>query len=216
LPNTSAAQSVTSGSPNPVTYFSVDGSPVTPRRTVIAETNCNQCHTSLQAHGANRNNPEYCVMCHNPSNTDVSERPAGSTPQTINFAVFIHRIHDGPAVQADGGQPFIVYGYMGSVNNFSSVLYPGMSPSGEAPYLQNCSLCHVNGSEQVLPVGLNAVVDPQGWINPEQPTSSACSGCHTSKSEASHFLANTDSLGESCTVCHSAGAAYAVDAVHIQ
>jgi OmcA/MtrC family decaheme c-type cytochrome len=215
LANTSAAQSVTTGTPNPVTYFPVDGSPVSPRRTVIAETNCNQCHTSLQAHGANRNNPEYCVMCHNPSNTDVSERPAGSTPQTINFAVMIHRIHDGPAVVADGGQPYIVDGYKGSVNNFSGVLYPGMSPAGDAPYLQNCSLCHVNGSEQTLPVGLNAVVDPQGWINPAQATASACSGCHASKAEASHFLANTDSLGESCTVCHSAGAAFAVDASHI-
>jgi hypothetical protein len=90
-----------------------------------------------------------------------------------------------------------------------------MSPAGDAPYLQNCSLCHVNGSEQTLPVGLNAVVDPQGWINPAQATASACSGCHASKAEASHFLANTDSLGESCTVCHSAGAAFAVDASHI-
>ena len=47
-----------------------------------------------------------------------------------------------------------------------------------------------------------------------QPISSACSGCHVSKAEASHFLANTDSLGESCTVCHAAGAQFAVDAVH--
>ena len=32
---------------------------------------------------------------------------------------------------------------------------------------QNCSLCHTNGSEQNLPIGLNPVVDPQGWINPD-------------------------------------------------
>jgi OmcA/MtrC family decaheme c-type cytochrome len=207
---------VESGSPNQISYFSVDGSPVTPRRTVVAQANCNQCHVNLSQHGARRNVPEYCVMCHNPSDTDFAERPAGSTPQTINMAVMVHRIHDGVNVVPAGGQPYIIDGYKGSVNNFSGVLYPAMSPSGDAPYLQNCAMCHVNGSEQVLPVGLNQVVDPQGWINPVQATASACSGCHVSKAEASHFLANTDSLGESCTVCHAAGAAYAVDAVHTQ
>jgi OmcA/MtrC family decaheme c-type cytochrome len=216
LPGTNAAQSVESGSPNQISYFSVDGSPVTPRRTVVAQANCNQCHVNLSQHGARRNVPEYCVMCHNPSDTDFAERPAGSTPQTINMAVMVHRIHDGVNVVPAGGQPYIIDGYKGSVNNFSGVLYPAMSPSGDAPYLQNCAMCHVNGSEQVLPVGLNQVVDPQGWINPVQATASACSGCHVSKAEASHFLANTDSLGESCTVCHAAGAAYAVDAVHTQ
>jgi hypothetical protein len=45
---------------------------------------------------------------------------------------------------------------------------------------------------------LNQGVDPQGWINPVSPISS--------KPEAAHFLANTDSLGESCAVCHAAGA----------
>ncbi len=69
--------------------------------------------------------------------------------------------------------------------------------------------------------GLNQVTDPQGWINPVQPISSACSGCHVSKAEASHFLANggssaTDSLGEACSVCHAAGAQFAVDMMHTQ
>ncbi len=91
-----------------------------------------------------------------------------------------------------------------------------MSPTGSTSYTQNCSMCHVNGSEQVLPTGLNAVVDPQGWINPVQPVASACSGCHVSRPEAAHFLANTTSLGESCTVCHTAGAAFGVDSVHTQ
>jgi hypothetical protein len=109
-----------------------------------------------------------------------------------------------------------VVGHGGSINDFSGVLYPAMSPTGSATYLQNCSMCHVNSSEQNLPVGLNPVQDPQGWINPVQPTSAACGGCHTSKSEASHFLANTTTLEESCTVCHTAGAAFAVDAVHTQ
>ncbi len=62
------------GRPNQVFYFSVDGSAVAPRRTVVAETNCNQCHVHLTLHGNRRNKPEYCVLCHNPSNTDASTR----------------------------------------------------------------------------------------------------------------------------------------------
>ncbi len=57
LPNTNAAQQIESGTPNQVFYFSVDGSAVQPRRTVVAETNCNQCHVNLTLHGNRRNNP---------------------------------------------------------------------------------------------------------------------------------------------------------------
>ncbi len=109
LPNTNAAQQVESGTPNPVVYFSVDGSAVAARRTVVGESNCNQCHVDLLLHGNRRNNPQYCVMCHNPSNTDASQRAAGSTPQTINFAVMVHRIHDGVNVVPAGGSPYIIH-----------------------------------------------------------------------------------------------------------
>ena len=224
LANTNSAQQVESGTRNQVFYFSVDGSAVAPRRTVVAETNCNACHVHLTLHGNRRNEPEYCVLCHNPSDTDAATRAMASVasdkalpPQTINFAVMVHRLHDGVNVVPAGGKPYIVVGHGGSHNDFSSVLYPAMSPAGDATYLQNCSICHVNSTEQNdLPLmgSLNQVVDPQGWINPVGPIASACSGCHVSKGEAAHFLANTDSLGESCTVCHSAGAQFAVDAVH--
>jgi OmcA/MtrC family decaheme c-type cytochrome len=217
LPKTNAAQEVSSGAPNQVSYFSVDGSAVQPRRTVVAETNCNQCHVNLTEHGNRRNNPEYCVLCHNPSNTDISKRPAGQTPQTINMAVMVHRIHNGVNAAADGPKnPFIV-----DTTDFSGVLYPAFGPNGSSNYMQNCSMCHVNDSESNLPLGLNQVMDPQGWINPVQSISSACSGCHVSKAEASHFAANggdpaTSALGEACTVCHASGAQFAVDAVHAQ
>jgi OmcA/MtrC family decaheme c-type cytochrome len=223
LAGTTSQQTVEYGAKNPVVHFSVDGSTVAPRRTVVALSNCNNCHVALSLHGTLRNNTEYCVMCHNPSNTDASTRAAATVPsdksqppQGINFNLLVHRIHDGVNVVPAGGKPYIVVGFGGSHNDFSDVLFPAMSPSGEATYLQNCSLCHVNGSEQNLPIGLNAVMDPQGWINPNQAVASACSGCHVSKPESAHFLANTNSLGESCTVCHAAGAQFAVDAVHTE
>jgi len=191
----------------------VNGSTVLPRRTVVVETNCNQCHVHLTLHGNRRNDPQYCFLCHNPSDADFSQRPAGQAAQTINMAVMVHRIHDGVNVVPAGREPYQVAGFGGSTHDFSGVLYPSMSPAGDATYLQNCSMCHVSGSEQTLPTGLNAVVDPQGWINPIQPVSSACSGCHVSKAESAHFLTNTSVLGESCAVCHASGAPFGVDAV---
>jgi OmcA/MtrC family decaheme c-type cytochrome len=222
LTGTNSAQQVESGTPNQVFYFSVDGSAVQLRRTVVAETNCNQCHVHLVLHGNRRNDPEYCVLCHNPSNTDASQRvnatvaaDKAAPPQSITFPLMVHRIHDGVNMLKDGGS-YTVVGFGGSSHDFSTVLYPAMSPAGSATYTQNCAMCHVNGSEANLPVGLNNVVNPQGWINPEGATATACSGCHVAKDTASHFLAMTTSLGESCTVCHQSGAAFDVDKVHAQ
>src|SRR5487761_896048 len=116
----------------------------------------------------------------------------------------VHRIHDGVNMLADGAN-YTIIGFGGRTNDFSHTLFPALSPQGDPTDLRNCSLCHVNSSEANLPVGLNNVVNPQGWINPEGATSTACSGCHVAKDAAAHFLAMTDSLGESCTVCHSSG-----------
>ena len=217
-------QSIEYGASNPVSYFSVDGSTVAPRRLVVALSNCNQCHVELSLHGTLRNNTLYCVMCHNPSNTDSSTRPSATVaaqqtlpPQGIDFNRLVHRIHFGPNAAADGAKnPYVVIGFGGSVNDFSKTLFPPLNPNGSTGDTENCSLCHTNGSEQILPLGLNPMVDPQGWINPVQAIAGACGGCHTSEPESSHFLSNTSTLGEACTVCHSSGAAYAVDQVHAQ
>jgi len=212
------------GAPNKVVYFSVDGSPVASRRAVVALANCNQCHVALSLHGTLRNNTEYCVMCHNPSNTDASTRATATNaadkaapPQGINFNLLVHRIHYGINMQA-ANRSYIVVGFGGSHNDFSSTLFPALSPTGAAADTENCSLCHINSTEQndLTFSGLNAVTDPQGPINPVQPFTSACTGCHVDLPSASHALANTTSLGESCAVCHASGAAYAVDQVHAQ
>jgi hypothetical protein len=105
---------------------------------------------------------------------------------------------------------------MGSHNDFSNTLFPAMTPTGTATDTEDCALCHVNGSEQNLTLALNPVVDPQGPLNPIQPISSACTGCHVTLPDAAHTLSNTDVLGESCVVCHAAGAAFAVSQVHAQ
>jgi OmcA/MtrC family decaheme c-type cytochrome len=223
LPGTTSQMSVTYGAVNKVMSFSVDGSALAPRRTVVATANCLQCHVEFTTiHGGLRNQTVYCVLCHNPSNTDASTRPTAVVaadkalpPQGINFNLLVHRIHTGANLPALG-RSYIVVGFGGSHNDFSGVLYPAMSPTGATGDTRNCSMCHTGGSEQNLPLGLNAVVDPQGPINPDQPIAAACTGCHADKPSASHALANTDSLGESCTVCHSSAGQFSVSSVHAQ
>lgn len=222
LPGTTKQTNVTYGAANKVMSFSVDGTAMQPRRTVVATTNCNQCHSSLSLHGGLRNQTEYCVMCHNPSNSDAAMRPNSVVaadralpPQGINFNLLVHRLHSGVNA-AEENRGLTVVGFGGSHNDFSEVRFPAMSPAAKAETLANCSLCHVNGSEQNLPAGKNQVTDPQGPIPVIQAIGSACTGCHVTPATASHVLANTTALGESCQTCHGSGTAFSVKQVHAQ
>jgi len=221
LPGTTTQVDVQYGGDNKVTYFSVDGSPVKPRRQITQIANCNQCHYDLTLHGSNRNDVEMCVLCHNPSNTDVAQRPSASDPaertkppQGINFNLLIHRIHTGENLK-DAGKNYTVIGRNGSVNDFTKIRFPALSPQGNPGDTRNCDKCHLNESQSTSG-GVNDVLDPQGFINPVKPNSSACIGCHVTAAASSHALANTTVIGESCTVCHSANAAFSVDKLHLQ
>ncbi|MCL6508177.1 MAG: OmcA/MtrC family decaheme c-type cytochrome [Bryobacteraceae bacterium] len=204
LPGTLKQQTVRDAGVNKVLYFSVDGTPVEPRRTVVALEKCNACHFSLSLHGDNRNQIEQCVLCHNPNETDRARRPADRMPpESVNFVTMIHRIHAGEEQVRD----FTIYGFGNVPHNYNEVRYPGD--------LRNCNACHVNNSQQVpLDARLLPVTDPRGWLNPVGPTTSACTGCHAPVYAASHALANTTQLGESCAACHKAGAEFSVDRVH--
>src|ERR1019366_6242187 len=135
------------GADNKVIYFSVDGSPVVPRRTVVDINKCNQCHVRLSLHGENRNQTQYCVFCHNPSNT------SGTTG--INFAVMVHSIHFGVNLAASGAT------YKIGTSDFTGIRYPAFSLTGQPHDTTNCQMCHVPGTEAVFPIGKNAVKNPQ-------------------------------------------------------
>jgi OmcA/MtrC family decaheme c-type cytochrome len=205
LAGTTKAQTIEYGMKNVVFNFSVDGSAVTPRRAVVSLAKCDGCHWNLQLHGENRNQIEQCVLCHNPIESDAVMRPANGSanpPESIDFALMIHRIHSGPSQTRD----FTIYGYGGSKNNFNDVLYPGD--------LTNCEQCHLAGT-YVMPIGATAMInDTRGFINPVHPTSGACLGCHATVDAASHALSNTTSLGEACSVCHGPNGDYSVAKVH--
>ena len=222
LQGTTTAQEVESGTKNQVVYFSVDGSPVQSRRNVVAKANCNQCHINLQGHGARRNDPEFCILCHNPSLTDASTRAQSKDPtvlaqppQALNFNFMVHRIHTGSNLAAKGAN-YVEISHNGRVVDFSQMLYAPFNGEGAPGDTQKCYMCHVNSSEQSLPDNANKVTNGQYYLNPTPPVSSACSGCHASKAEAAHFQSNLNSVGEACDVCHAAGAQYAVGAEHAQ
>ncbi len=210
LPGTVTAQTVRDVGFNQLFPFSVDGSPVTPHTLDNAQQDCNACHYRISAHGGIRENVQYCLLCHNPNATDAAVRPASAAPpQSIDFPVLIHRLHTGATAEA-GGQmtPFIVYGFNGSVNDFSGVLFPGD--------LRDCGKCHVNLTDfPPVPSTRIPVNNPRDFINPTPPTTAACTACHTPQDASAHAAVNTSpTLGESCGVCHGQGAAFAVDVVH--
>ncbi len=209
------------GAKNVVYYFSVDGSAVTPRRTVVSINNCNQCHVKLSLHGENRNQIEMCVLCHNPNDTDAALRSSAmvaadktAPAQGVNFAYMVHRIHTGVSLVSQGAT-YTIVGFGGSHNDFTGVLFPAMSPTGSAPYTQSCYLCHVNGSEAVFPIGLNPVTNPSALVSPVGATTSACTGCHATTADMAHALENTNAqFGETCNVCHIGTADFNVQKIH--
>ncbi len=190
---------------NDVIYFSVDGKPVEPRRTTVAlsvktpgapDRGCNACHAVLALHGGNRNNPEYCVFCHTP--TTVAPEDEGG--ESVNFALMVHKIHTGEELARD---------YTVGSHEYKHVRFPGDR--------RRCDWCHVGDSQQLpLSPNLLPVQDPKGLLNPVGATTSACTACHGEIYAASHALANTSQLGESCAACHKPGAEFSVDRVHAQ
>ena len=60
-------------------YFAIGDAKVTPRRQVVSQEKCNTCHNKLMLHGGNRQSVEYCVVCHNPGVTDISQRESRAT-----------------------------------------------------------------------------------------------------------------------------------------
>jgi OmcA/MtrC family decaheme c-type cytochrome len=174
-------------------YFSVDNSPVVPRRQVVSSEKCGACHQNLTfVHGGTRASTQECVLCHNPMLAD------STSGQSVNFATQIHSIHRGESL----ANPYVL-----GTTNYQEVRFPGD--------LRDCNTCHVNSSYQVENVGAVAIVaSPGGFIPQTAPISAACQGCHDDKATASHALANTTAIGESCATCHGQNAEFSLDKVH--
>jgi OmcA/MtrC family decaheme c-type cytochrome len=232
-----------------VAYANVAGGTPVARRVVVDIAKCDVCHNLLAVHGDNRNNnTQACVVCHNPASTDVGSRQTlsatvpgvdGLWEQTIDFKVMIHALHDGNNL-AYAGSPFVIYGYGGSVNNFSDVVYPG--------YLNRCDACHVGTSyypvddtavqATTFTTGLSTQVpNPTTVGNPIATSANMalCSACHkdygyvateahmeqnggsltiTKDAEGRTILGTNPAKVESCSVCHGPGGVADVAVAH--
>ncbi len=189
---------------NKVFYFAVGNAKPTPRRQVVSQEKCNGCHNTLMLHGGNRQNVEYCVLCHNPGVTDVSQRKTGDTPESINLKTLIHKIHTGKELTSD----FTVMGHNQSVNNYNEVGYVGDR--------RDCEQCHLPGTYNLpLPDGVIAQAAPRDFMNPMPPASAACLSCHTTQDAAAHAAVMiSPKLGESCAACHGPNSEASVTKVH--
>ncbi len=226
-----------------VKYFGItdDAANPTPRRQKVDIKRCDNCHEKLSLHGANRNdNPQVCVVCHNPNATDISQRPAdpttaldGKVEEAIDFKYMIHKIHDANIV---------VYGYGGNVHDFRDVKYPQR--------LSNCTACHTDGGyypvnfdSGVLATTISTGADlasPLDDVN-ITPNAAVCSSCHTTSDAKLHMEQNGASFdacqgadgtlsvrvnycgaggtpgpttAESCPTCHGKGRIADVKVVH--
>ena len=227
-----------------VGYANIAGAGPVARRVVVDIAKCDVCHSLLALHGDNRNNnTQVCVVCHNPASTDVGSRQTLTTAgidglweQTIDFKHMIHAIHDG-SVRGAAGSPFVNYGYGGSVNNFTDVVYPGQ--------LNRCDACHAGTT--YYPVNDAAVQattfltglskespNPTTVGNPIATSAnmSVCSACHvdaltqvhmqqnggsttvTKDAEGRTILSSIPANVESCSICHGAGGVADVRVVH--
>jgi OmcA/MtrC family decaheme c-type cytochrome len=174
-------------------YFSVDKSQTVARRQVVSTEKCAACHMNLGfVHSGTRNNTQECVICHNPTLVD------GTSGQSVNFAWQIHSIHRGENL----ANPYAL-----GTTNYQEVRFPGD--------LRDCTTCHLAGTYLPENIGAQAAVaSTKGFTKTTLPTAAACQGCHDDKATASHALANTTAIGESCVACHGSSKEFSVDRVH--
>jgi OmcA/MtrC family decaheme c-type cytochrome len=110
-------------------------------REVVANANCNACHTEVRAHGGGRIDVRLCVLCHTSGAEDrnVGSAAGGTPGVSVDFRVMIHKIHNGAhlpsvlgiATNADGTRdyaaapaPYEVVGFNDTVHDYSGVNFP--------------------------------------------------------------------------------------------
>jgi OmcA/MtrC family decaheme c-type cytochrome len=167
-----------------------------PRRAVVDIDKCNQCHDSagngLSLHGNNRTGTdEVCVVCHNGDATDIGRRPPpptadGKLEEAVHFRRMIHQIHSGAELE----EGVIIYGFGGSVHDFSHVEFIGNR--------MNCETCHLPGTysaEDAL-LGVPTTIDTGADVADSEDdlnishTAAVCSSCHDGTAATDHMKLN--------------------------
>jgi OmcA/MtrC family decaheme c-type cytochrome len=95
----------------------------------------------------------------------------------------VHMIHSGEELE----DPLVIYGFGGSVNDFSHVRFIGNR--------RHCETCHVPGSYgagnafDALPTTINTGADKSVSTDDLNisPTAAVCSACHDSEAALTHM-----------------------------
>jgi OmcA/MtrC family decaheme c-type cytochrome len=211
------------------------------------------CHRSdgtgvaprLTAHGNNRTEePQVCVVCHNPNNTDIPFRlnthpkarigPYVFPEQSIDFKTMIHGIHASAAGYRR--TDLVVIGRNGAIFDAGTLERYPRNP-------RDCAACHVDdgargtfelppaptvlgstfNTRSFLPDGTVKVdADPANDVK-VTPTAAICSSCHDSDKAVAHMVqtgrasfsaAGNQAVAERCATCHGPGRDKSVRKVH--
>jgi OmcA/MtrC family decaheme c-type cytochrome len=194
---------------NAVLDFVPSGAAVTQVRDEVRTENCNQCHDPLALHGGARQEVRLCILCHNPGNTDPY------TGNSLDFNVYIHKIHMGGNLPSVTGQPLNILATNGrgtsttATGATQSPLGAGNVPAG-TPYqligdeqsvndystliwpqdVRNCTTCHQKGTQS------------DNWKN--NPSRAACGSCHDNVNFATgrNHPGGVQTDDSQCSVCH--------------
>ena len=178
---------------NSLQFFTIDGSEPQPRREVVDDALCAKCHGGvIRGHGEQRVGVGTCVMCHN------------VTLGAFNFKDMLHKWHTGEELE----RPFSEDPDISET--VAEVRFPGLR--------QQCSICHGKHSVAVplAPEALPTVLETEAGEELILPERAACTTCHDSLMVDIHAVVNADAAQgvETCAVCHGAGKAEDVAAVH--
>ena len=163
--------------------FVPSGAPVTQVRDVVSTAACNQCHDPLAHHDGLRRDVRLCVLCHNPGNQDPY------TGNSLDFKVYIHKIHMGVHKPSESGKPLNILGYNGL--STATVATGGTPAPQNAGYVPPGRPYQIVGANQSLN-DFSSIVFPQDVRN--------CTTCHQQASQADNWMKNPSRAA--CGSCH--------------